>query len=129
MQQKSLPSCQQQLSEARQELRVLKTEIVRAARHTNVVEAARTHIINATNHFSAITLQYTNTLNITILPVVQRLLQTSIAQCHEHLQQFHNDLEQVNSCIQQLQTQIQSQLDKAQHDQQNLPIHNCLTKT
>ena len=42
MQQKSLPSCQQQLSEARQELRVLKTEIVRAARHTNVMEAART---------------------------------------------------------------------------------------
>ena len=58
------------------------------------------------------TLQHTNTLNHTILLIIQRLIQTRLAQCQEHIIQFQHDLQQVNNCIQQLQDQRQADIQQ-----------------
>ena len=83
--QQSLPSYKQRVNEARQDLTILEAGIGNA---TRITEAARMHLINATTNFTNITLQHTMTLNHTILPIVQRLLQTRIAQCQENINQF-----------------------------------------
>ena len=120
--QETLPSYNQRLENARLELHNIELNFGRTNQYTTIIEAARTHLINATTQLTTITLQYSNTLNHTILPIIQRLLTTRITQCQDDLQHFQHDLAQINQCTQQLQEQLQSTLQQAQHNQQNIPI-------
>ena len=101
--QESLPSYNRRLEDAQNELRIIETGLGRTKQNTIMIEAARTHLINATNYFTTITLKYSNNLNLTILPVIQQLLESRITQCQDDFQLFQNDLVLVNQCIQQLQ--------------------------